>query len=119
MSQQRLARERTSPTSTRRAFLRHAAGVAAFSVVPRHVLGGRGNTAPSDKVQVAIIGTGGQGIVNMKQLFNEPDVRIASLEARFVAQFSALDGLVAQLNQTGNFLDQALGNLPGAIQGRR
>ncbi|PLW83981.1 flagellar cap protein [Kineobactrum sediminis] len=44
------------------------------------------------------------------------DVRIASLEARYVAQFSALDGLVAQLTQTGNFLDQALGNLPGPIQ---
>lgn len=64
---------------TRRAFLRNTTSLAAFSVVPRHVLGGAGHTAPSDKVQVAIVGTGGQGIVNMKQLFNEPDVRIAAL----------------------------------------
>ena len=37
------------------------------------------NTVPSEKINVAIIGTGGQGIVNMKQLLNEPDVRIAAL----------------------------------------
>lgn len=41
------------------------------------------------------------------------DRRIESVEARFVSQFSALDGLVAQLNQTGNFLQQQLRNLPG------
>ncbi len=64
---------------TRRGFLGTATAAAAFSVVPRHVLGGAGNVAPSEKVNVAIIGTGGQGIVNMKQLFTQPDVRIASL----------------------------------------
>ncbi len=64
---------------SRRRFLSSAAAVGAISVVPRSVLGGRGNVAPSEKVNVAIIGTGGQGIVNMKQLFNEPDVHIAAL----------------------------------------
>jgi hypothetical protein len=64
---------------TRRDFLGGAAAATAFTIVPRHVLGGSGNTAPSEKVNVAVIGTGGQGIVNMKQLFNEPEVRIAAL----------------------------------------
>lgn len=64
---------------TRRDFLGGAAAVAAFTVVPRRVLGGAGSTAPSEKVNVAIIGTGGQGTVNMKQLFNELDVHIAAL----------------------------------------
>jgi hypothetical protein len=63
----------------RRDFLAGAAAATAFTIVPRHVLGGNGNIAPSEKVNVAIIGTGGQGIVNMKQLFNEPDVQIAAL----------------------------------------
>ena len=63
---------------TRRRFLGAAAAAGAFTVVPRHVLGGAGRTAPSEKVNVAIIGTGGQGIVNMKQLFQEPDARIAA-----------------------------------------
>jgi predicted dehydrogenase len=63
---------------TRRDFLGAAASAAAFTIVPDNVFGA-GGTSPSEKVNVAIIGTGGQGIVNMKQLFNEPDVHIAAL----------------------------------------
>lgn len=46
------------------------------------------------------------------------DRRMESVEARFVSQFSALDGLVAQLSQTGDFLQQQLSNLPGVIGSR-
>ena len=64
---------------SRRNFIAGAATASAFTIVPRQVLGGNKNIPPSEKVNVAIIGTGGQGIVNMKQLFNEPDVHIAAL----------------------------------------
>ena len=48
--------------TSRREFLYGAAGaVVAFSVVPRHVLGGRAGAAPSDKLNIAIIGVGGRG----------------------------------------------------------
>lgn len=49
------------PTS-RRGFLRTTlvAG-ACFSIIPRHVLGGRGYLAPSDQLTKAIIGVGGMG----------------------------------------------------------
>jgi flagellar hook-associated protein 2 len=40
------------------------------------------------------------------------DDRISSLEARLIRQFSALDILVAQFNQTSIFLTQQLANLP-------
>ena len=40
------------------------------------------------------------------------DDRILSLEARLVRQFSALDALVAQFNQTSSFLTQQLASLP-------
>ena len=40
------------------------------------------------------------------------DDRIAILEARLIRQFSALDALVAQFNQTSSFLSQQLANLP-------
>jgi len=40
------------------------------------------------------------------------DDRISSLEARLIRQFSALDALVAQFNQTSSFLSQQLANLP-------
>lgn len=69
----------SSKKVTRRDFLGSTAAAMTFTIVPRQVLGGSGNVSPSEKVNVAIIGTGGQGIVNMKQLFNEPDVRIAAL----------------------------------------
>ncbi len=47
---------------TRRAFTRSvlAAG-AAFTIVPRHVLGGAGHTPPSEQLTKAIIGVGGMG----------------------------------------------------------
>ncbi|MDH3535627.1 MAG: flagellar filament capping protein FliD, partial [Gammaproteobacteria bacterium] len=40
------------------------------------------------------------------------DDRIASLEARLIRQFSALDALIAQFNQTSSFLTQQLASLP-------
>jgi predicted dehydrogenase len=40
----------------------------AFTIVPRHVLGGPGYVAPSDKVNVAIVGAGGQGMSNARAL---------------------------------------------------
>ncbi len=47
------------------------------------------------------------------------DRRIAGIEARFVAEFAALDGLVASLSQTGDFLQQQLANLPGTVNNNR
>lgn len=38
-----------------------AGAVAAFHVVPRHVLGGKGATPPSDQLNIASVGFGGQG----------------------------------------------------------
>ncbi len=47
---------------TRRKFIGSAAGtIAAFTIVPRHVLGGPGNTPPSEKLNIAAIGAGGRG----------------------------------------------------------
>jgi flagellar hook-associated protein 2 len=41
--------------------------------------------------------------------------RIVVIEARYQAQFTALDSLLSQLNSTGAFLNQQLENLPGAV----
>ena len=51
-------------TIGRRRFLATTSAAAAATIVPRHVLGGPGFVAPSDKVNVAIIGVGGQGRTN-------------------------------------------------------
>ncbi|HOX37038.1 MAG TPA: Gfo/Idh/MocA family oxidoreductase [Candidatus Brocadiia bacterium] len=51
--------------TTRRAFLGAAASGALFTIVPRHVLGGEGNTPPSEKLNIAGIGIGGMGQHNL------------------------------------------------------
>ena len=66
---------------TRRKFLTKAGAGAsaavAFSIVPRHVLGGPGFVAPSDKVNIALIGAGGQGRTNVRAIFREaPDCAV-------------------------------------------
>jgi predicted dehydrogenase len=67
-------------TGTRREFIATtAAAAAAFTIVPRHVLGGTRFVAPSDKVNVAIIGAGGQGRTNARALFQEDDCQIIAL----------------------------------------
>jgi predicted dehydrogenase len=67
-------------TATRRQFIATtSAAAAAFTIVPRHVLGGQRFVAPSDKVNVAIIGAGGQGRTNARALFQEPDCQIIAI----------------------------------------
>jgi predicted dehydrogenase len=64
---------------SRRQFLGTAAAAAAVTIVPRHVLGGPKFVAPSEKVNIAIIGAGGQGRTNVRNLFNEPDAQIIAI----------------------------------------
>ncbi len=67
-------------TITRRKFLgATATTAAAFTILPRHVLGGAGFVPPSEKVNIAIIGAGGQGRTNARALFNEADAQIIAV----------------------------------------
>lgn len=64
-----------SPLS-RRSFLAQAATAAlGFSIVPRNVLGGAGYVSPSDKVNLAFIGVGSQGLRVMLRFLRQPDVQ--------------------------------------------
>jgi predicted dehydrogenase len=56
-----------------------AASAAAVTIVPRHVLGGPKFVAPSEKVNIAIVGAGGQGRTNARGLFNEADAQIIAV----------------------------------------
>ena len=65
---------------TRRQFMATtASAVAAATIVPRHVLGGPNFVAPSDKVNVGLIGAGGQGRTNTRSLFQEDDCQVIAL----------------------------------------
>jgi len=63
----------------RRKFLGTAAATAAFTIVPRHVLGGPGVVAPSDKIRLAYIGCGTQGLRELLWLLPVPDIQIVAL----------------------------------------
>jgi predicted dehydrogenase len=61
---------------SRRKFLgQTAAAAVGFSIVPRRVLGGAGYVPPSDKINIAFIGVGAQGLRVMLHFLGEPDVQ--------------------------------------------
>ena len=62
---------------SRRAFVGGAA--AAFTVLPRHVLGGGGQVAPGSKTTLACIGTGGQGLQNLTAFLQFPEVQVTAV----------------------------------------
>lgn len=78
---------RWSGSVSRRSFLAASATCAAWTIVPRSVLGGPKFVAPSEKVNVALVGAGGQGRTNARALFQEPDARIVAV-ADPIEQFS-------------------------------
>ena len=81
---------------TRREFLKRAsAGVALFSIVPGHVLGGRGRTPPSETVTRAVIGTGGMGMSHV-----EPNTKDAPLRTLAVCDVDK-DHLANGLKKAG------------------
>ena len=64
----------------RRKFIQSAGiGAAAFYIVPRHVLGGKGYQAPSDKLNVAAIGAGGKGSQNLERYFMDGRDNVVAL----------------------------------------
>ncbi len=70
---------------SRRGFMSGAAAVAAFTIVPRHVLGGSGNTAPSEKLNIAGIGVGGQGAGDLRNVSSENIVALCDVDWRHAA----------------------------------
>jgi Oxidoreductase family, C-terminal alpha/beta domain/Oxidoreductase family, NAD-binding Rossmann fold len=67
-------------TVNRRDFLgTTAAASVAFTIIPRHVLGGHGYIAPSDKLTLAYIGCGTQGMREMVQLIANPKLQIVAV----------------------------------------
>ncbi len=65
---------------SRRTFVGSVAAAAGFMIVPRHVLGGTGYQAPSDRVNIATVGyRHGMGTSNATALLKLPNVNIVAL----------------------------------------
>ncbi|MFK5889149.1 MAG: Gfo/Idh/MocA family oxidoreductase [Flavobacteriaceae bacterium] len=64
---------------SRRTFIKNSAiAFTGISIIPRHVLG-RGFIAPSDKLNVAIIGGGGKGYSDLINVWNKGATNIAAI----------------------------------------
>jgi predicted dehydrogenase len=67
---------------SRRRFLRRGAAalsISAAAIVPRHVLGGAGFTPPSEKLNIAVIGTGGRGKNLIEGIFGHDDAQVIAI----------------------------------------
>ncbi|MHC4206214.1 MAG: Gfo/Idh/MocA family protein, partial [Planctomycetota bacterium] len=64
---------------SRRKFLDSVVSGAAFTVVPRIVMGGRGRVSPNDKTTLGLIGMGGQGHVNLFNFLQIDEVQVVAV----------------------------------------
>jgi predicted dehydrogenase len=71
----------------RREFLSlSTAAVSSFMIMPRYVLGGNGFTPPSDKLNIAAIGVGGQGAWDLENLESENIVSLCDVDWEHAAE---------------------------------
>ncbi len=64
---------------SRRIFIKNSVFASSFFLVPRHVLGGLGFTAPSDQLNLAAIGAGGKGASDIRNASVKGRERVAAL----------------------------------------
>jgi len=71
---------RKNSNTSRRSFIKNSAITAAtFMIVPRHVLGGKGFLAPSDRLVIAGVGVGGKGQSDIDYFYKSGKADIAFL----------------------------------------
>ena len=73
-------------TMRRRDFIfKSAAAAAAFTILPRHVLGGPRHVSPSEKLNIAGIGIGGQGKSDLASVSTENIVALCDVDQNYAA----------------------------------
>jgi hypothetical protein len=65
--------------SRRQLMLTGGVAATAFTIVPRHVLGGAGFVAPSEKITLACVGFGTQAIREIGGILASPDVQVVAV----------------------------------------
>jgi predicted dehydrogenase len=84
--------EKKSTTITRRKFLgQSAAAAAGLMVVPRHILGGKGYTPPSDTLNIGCVGVGGMGSTDVRKVSSENVIALCDVDDTMIANFLKSD----------------------------
>ena len=68
---------------SRRDFIGAATAAAAFTIVPRHVLGGPRNIPPSEKLNIAGVGIGGRGAGDLDEVGSENIVALCDVDKNY------------------------------------
>ena len=71
---------------SRRNFVQSAAAVAAFTIVPRYVLGGARIVPPSEKLNIAGIGIGGRGEGDLDEVGSENIVALCDVDKNYAGR---------------------------------
>src|SRR5260370_7541190 len=104
--------EKTNEVSRREFITKAAVTGAAFTILPRHVLG-RGFVPPSDTMNVACVGVGGMGRSNLINLASQNIVALCDVDWGFT------DEKLARLDTDASNLQQHIDHpdaTPGAAQ---
>lgn len=111
----------STPFIDRRKFIGGVTSAAVgLTIVPRHVLGGSGFIAPNDKVNIAYIGTGTQGLREMPDLLEIPEAHVVAVcdpQKEAIGYFDwSPQGLLNSLRETinnSNWKPGGDGKIPG------
>ncbi len=98
--------------SRRKFMLASGAAATAFSIVPRHVLGGAGAVPPSEKVTMAIVGCGTQALRELPGNLDLPEVQ-------FVAVCDPVKDSQDYVDWSADGLRSSLANLMGKPDWRK
>ena len=71
-------------TISRRDFM-NVAAATAFTIVPRHVLGGPRHVPPSEKLNIAGVGVGGRGAGDLNEVGSENIVALCDVDDKYAA----------------------------------
>jgi predicted dehydrogenase len=74
-----------SSSISRRRFISATAAASLFQIVPRHVIGGTTQRPPSEKLNIAIVGLGVMGQLNLKACSGENIVALCDVDHKFAA----------------------------------
>ena len=99
---------------TRRDFMGATAALAAFSIVPRHVMAGSGQPAPGDKLNIGCIGVGGmQGGNDVRSISSENIYALCDVDEKHLDAASAKYPKAKRYRDFREMLDKEHKNLDG------